>query len=210
MILSSIPSVGYNTGFPQHLFTCLFYFDNWTLLSNLFHVTIFICHPQVNSNHFWKQGVCHTSFITHNVQGKYLHMKDTSKYLLNFIEMNLLGMRMTLTLLSITNWPSFHSYLCWLCTLVSDPRALAIGFVIVPSCQKNRKNLFFSCSVQSALLFWSGISSLGMIAFEEENFYGFGKSSSCSNCIFNHHCLPLQCVCPFPKPGLWILMHHHG
>ena len=20
--------------------------------------------------------------------------------------------------------------------------------------------------------------------------------------FFNHHCLPLQCVCPFPKPGL--------
>ena len=70
-------------------------------------------------------------------------MKDTSKYLLNFIEMNLLGMRMPLTSLSNHELALFSLLFLLSLYLVSDPHALAIGFVIVPPCQ-NRKNLFFS------------------------------------------------------------------
>lgn len=112
-------------------------------------------------------------------------MKDTSKYLLNFIEMNLLGMRMTLTLLSNHKLALFSLLPLLALYLVSDPHALAIGFVIVPSCQ-NRKNLFFLMfsTIGSPILKWNKFP--GMIAFEEENFYEkkLERVHSCSNCIF--------------------------
>lgn len=80
-------------------------------------------------------------------------MKGASKYLLNFIEMNLLGMRMTLTSPSNHKLALFSLPALLALYLASDPRALAIGFVIVPPCQNTKKLVFFSCSVQSALLF---------------------------------------------------------
>ena len=70
-------------------------------------------------------------------------MKGASKYLLNFNEMNLLGLRMTLTSPSNHKLALFSLPALLALYLASDPRALAIGFVIVPLCQ-NTKNLFFS------------------------------------------------------------------
>lgn len=70
-------------------------------------------------------------------------MKDASKYLLNFIEMDLLGMRLPLTSLSSHKRALFSLLALLALYLVSDPRALAIGFVIASPCQ-DRKNLFFS------------------------------------------------------------------
>lgn len=112
-------------------------------------------------------------------------MKDASKYLLNFIEMNLLGMRTTLTSPSNHKLVLFSLLALMALYLVSDPRALAIGFVIVPPCQ-NRKNLFFIMfsTIGSPILKWNKFA--GMIAFEEENFYEkkLERVHSCSNCIF--------------------------
>lgn len=72
-------------------------------------------------------------------------MKDASKYLLNFIEMNLLGIGMKMPLTSLSNHKlALFSLLVLLSLyLVSDACTLAIGSVIVPPYQ-NRKNLFFS------------------------------------------------------------------
>lgn len=120
--------------------------------------------------------------------------------------MNLLGMRMPLTSLSNHELALFSLLVLLSLYLVSDPHALAIGFVIVPPCQ-NRKNLFFfSCSVQSALLFWSGISFPVWLLLKRKISMrkSWKESTPALTAFFNHHCLPLQCVCPFPKPALWL------
>lgn len=74
-------------------------------------------------------------------------MKGASDYLLNFIEMSLLGMGMKLPSLSDHNWALFSLPALLALHPTSDPpnsaNAFAIGLVNVSLCQ-NRKKLVFS------------------------------------------------------------------
>lgn len=72
-------------------------------------------------------------------------------------------------------------------------------------CARRERTSVFTCSAQQALLFWSGISFRVWLLLKSK--VSVRRSSEefapALTAFFNHHCLPLQCIRPFPKPGSW-------
>lgn len=65
-------------------------------------------------------------------------------------------------------------------------------------CGRIEKTFLFTCS-GSPILKWNKF--LNMIAFEGGSFWK--EFAPALTAFLNHHCLPLQCICPLLKPSWW-------
>lgn len=71
-------------------------------------------------------------------------------------------------------------------------------------CARIERTFAFPCAIQLALPFWSGISFWVRLLLKSKVSVRSRKEfAPALTAFFNHHCLPLQCVHPFPKPGSW-------